>query len=118
MYSIQDVRCLALPVDYNNYTHAQRRQYPRGGIMAELVGSDDQPQLSEHSLAALQEFYAERIALEGQFAANTETIGGGLVEENWVISEKSLLHVWTWLLVRQEAFDLRWCRRKRTLSQT
>ncbi len=46
----------------------------------EYSSSDDEPRLSEHSLAALQEFYAERKALEEQRV----NLGVQAVEENWV----------------------------------
>lgn len=48
--------------------------------MAELEqgsSSDDEPRLSEHAMAALREFYAERVALEER-RENSE------VEEDWV----------------------------------
>ncbi len=50
--------------------------------MAEGEGSssDDEPRLSEHALAALQAFYAERTALEEQGAEP----GARPVEEDWV----------------------------------
>lgn len=48
---------------------------------------EDSPQLSEHALAALQEFYAERMAKEQQLAASLESGSSGVhahVEEDWV----------------------------------
>lgn len=48
--------------------------------------ADDSPtQLSEHALAALQEFYAERLVQEQQLTAGLESGAGPLhVEEDWV----------------------------------
>lgn len=48
---------------------------------------EDSPQLSEHALAALQEFYAERLAKEQQLAASLESGSARVhthVEEDWV----------------------------------
>lgn len=48
---------------------------------------EDSPQLSEHALAALQEFYAERMAKEQQLAASLESGSSRVhahVEEDWV----------------------------------
>ena len=48
---------------------------------------EDSPQLSEHALAALQEFYAERLAKEQQLAASLESGSACVhthVEEDWV----------------------------------
>jgi len=41
-------------------------------------GDDDTPQLSDHAMAALMEFYAEQNAI-------VETEHGSTVNENWVI---------------------------------
>ena len=48
---------------------------------------EDSPQLSEHALAALQEFYAERMAKEQQLAASLDSGSSCVhahVEEDWV----------------------------------
>ena len=48
---------------------------------------EDSPQLSEHALTALQEFYAERLAKEQQLAASLESGSACVhthVEEDWV----------------------------------
>ena len=48
-------------------------------------GDDSPPQLSEHALAALQEFYAERLVQEQQLTAGLEGGAGSQhVEEDWV----------------------------------
>jgi len=50
-----------------------------------VEADDSPPQLSEHDLAALQEFYAERLVQEQQLTAGLESGAGPLhVEEDWV----------------------------------
>jgi hypothetical protein len=58
----------------------------QAGVLRAVGGSesdeDDTPQLSDHALAALQEFYREQQAVQGEEAAGGEA---SLISENWVI---------------------------------
>lgn len=48
--------------------------------MADSDDDDDVPQLSQNAMAALQEFYAERISSQQA----TEEVSSPVIEENWV----------------------------------
>lgn len=50
---------------------------------------DDQPQLSEHALSALQEFYAERLAQEESGRGTSSA----MIEENWVSVETIIIPI-------------------------
>lgn len=56
---------------------------PTGSAAPIQDSDDDSPQLSAHTLAALQEFYAEALAMT---VSDTTTSSGGPaeIEENWV----------------------------------
>ena len=56
---------------------------------------DDNPQLSAHALAALQEFYNEQNEMENKLQGVQETgdIAGLKIQENWVRLNKKNMYV-------------------------
>lgn len=50
-----------------------------------MTDEDDVPQLSAHALAALQEFYAERIQAMGSSETTQDPSKQQTIEEDWVI---------------------------------
>ena len=73
--------------NFNPLVAEYRAHHDHVSIMAEQVvdSDDDTPQLSAHALAALQEFYTDRLVQEQQTAARKVTGAGPVeIQEDWV----------------------------------